>query len=487
MPKISKNELLSAATAVGLTEADNLTEAERKNLALMIGNFNTRMNGNLEKLRYFNDEVKAGRASRKTPPEIRSMNFSIGWAAKAVNMLAARVIPDGFSFSLSSDETDELMLALDAIMDENDFEMEVERAKSSVLTHGCGFWTVCPTEEEGGVPVVNFHDAMEASALWNYKRKRIKCGFVIDDVEQKRPGGDYIPTAIVMHTDDSIIEIERDEMGGWVSKRIANPMGRPLMQEMVFRPTNAQPFGRSRVTSTVRSITDMMILECQNLVAHSQSHSLPQKFLLGLTDEQYDAMVESKGEVYNTDILMSTRDDDGNVPTYGMLQAGGVTQHMDIIKNYAERMAAETMLPLAAFGVQGNGYSSSDALRASSDDLILEAESACSTFGKSIRQVAQMAMAIMGGTTINGLSKDARSVHVCWKDPSMPSVAALSDAMVKQASVVPEFGGTDVFWKKLGYNDAERRQIRSDVRSNTLTAAVNQWFKQEGAVNEEPA
>ena len=41
-----------------------------------------------------------------------------------------------------------------------------------------------------------------------------------------------------------------------------------------------------------------------------------------------------------------------------------------------------------------------------------------------------------------------------------------------------EFGGTDVFWEKLGYSEDERRRIKADVRANTMSAAVNAMFAQ---------
>ena len=89
-----------------------------------------------------------------------------------------------------------------------------------------------------------------------------------------------------------------------------------------------------------------------------------------------------------------------------------------------------------------------------------------------------MALAIVGDKGIGELTYDERSVTVHWEDPASPSVASMSDAMVKQVSAVPEFGGTDVFWKKLGYSEDERRRIKADVRANAMSAAVNAMFAQ---------
>ena len=55
----------------------------------------------------------------------------------------------------------------------------------------------------------------------------------------------------------------------------------------------------------------------------------------------------------------------------------------------------------------------------------------------------------------------------------MPSIAAQSDAMVKQASVVDWLPETSVFWEQLGYDEEQRTRIQSEKRRARGQASVN--------------
>lgn len=140
------------------------------------------------------------------------------------------------------------------------------------------------------------------------------------------------------------------------------------------------------------------------------------------------------------------------------------------------RMAAETSVPVAAFGLSSNGYTSSDALRASSDDLILEAENLNRNNGKALVEIARLALAVSGNATIASLPEYASMLEVHWVDPSMPSAASVADATSKLAGVVPEFAGTEVFWELNGFNEDQRRRVKADMaqakRQQTLVSMM---------------
>jgi hypothetical protein len=48
----------------------------------------------------------------------------------------------------------------------------------------------------------------------------------------------------------------------------------------------------------------------------------------------------------------------------------------------------------------------------------------------------------------------------------MPSVVSQTDAMVKIASVVPEFAGTDVFFEQIGFAEDMRRKAENEIARN---------------------
>jgi hypothetical protein len=48
----------------------------------------------------------------------------------------------------------------------------------------------------------------------------------------------------------------------------------------------------------------------------------------------------------------------------------------------------------------------------------------------------------------------------------MPSVVSQTDAMVKIASVVPGFAGTDVFFEQIGFAEDMRRKVENEIARN---------------------
>ena len=91
----------------------------------------------------------------------------------------------------------------------------------------------------------------------------------------------------------------------------------------------------------------------------------------------------------------------------------------------------------------------------------------------SMRNVALMAMAVDGNTTIDGLTDEQRSVMPHFRNPMRPSLAATADAMTKIAAVVDGFTATREFWAGQGFDVAEVESILSQVRrSQARTTAM---------------
>ena len=133
-----------------------------------------------------------------------------------------------------------------------------------------------------------------------------------------------------------------------------------------------------------------------------------------------------------------------------------------------------------SLGIIHDNPSSAEALRASMDNLIIEIESLNKTNGKALVNVARMALAIAGGKFIGELTDEERTITVHWEDPANPSIAAMSDAMVKQAAVAPGLVDSDVFWERLGYQEDERRRIKADMRQGRMADALNSMFASGG-------
>ena len=189
----------------------------------------------------------------------------------------------------------------------------------------------------------------------------------------------------------------------------------------------------------------------------------PQKYLLGVTDEQYDALINQKFKQYVGSMLAATSNPDtGEKPTFGQLQQGTIAPHVEMIRMLATQFSAATGLTVTDTGVVNDANpSSSDAILAQSQTLVAMAEQLNTGNGDALRTIALMALAVRNDTTIEGLSDEQRSIIAHFRNPAMPSVAVTADAALKIATVRPGFAGTDTFLEMVGFDKADIRRIRA--------------------------
>jgi hypothetical protein len=189
----------------------------------------------------------------------------------------------------------------------------------------------------------------------------------------------------------------------------------------------------------------------------------PQKYLLGVTDEQYDAVINQRFKQYVGSIISSTNNPEtGEKPTFGQLQQGQITPHVEHIRILATQFSAATGLPVTDTGVVNDANpTSSDAIEAQTKTLVGMAEELNKTNGNSLKIIAVMALAIANNMSWENLPKEQKDVMAHFKNPSMPSVAATTDAAIKIASARQSFASTDTFLEMIGFDQAEIRRIKA--------------------------
>ena len=445
--------------------ANGLEERDRESIGLLCSVYDAKRNRNMLRSRFYQDKEQASNLGLTVPDDFKNLDVSVGWCAKAVDMIGSRSIIDAFSMAGGDDAL------MRSIVEANDLCSEYDKAKSSELIHSCGFWTIDAGEKDGEMPAILYHDAESGSAIWDYRKRRPKCGLVVYDAETKKNGG---IEPVVMHAYFPGYTIVMKRNGKeWSAFYTYNIEGsRPLFESMAYRPTYARPFGRSVISRPAMAIQLEAQRELVRTALHSELFSAPQRYLLGVSE---DALTKSKISLYMDALLMATRDENGDLPVIGQFAQASMEPHIKYIESLASRFAAECKLPVAALGVASNGYTSSDALRAASDDVIIEAEAMNRTNGAAMRNVMQMAVCVAQGKTLADMDEAERSIQAYFKNPSMPSISSQADAMVKIASVAPEFAATPTFFEQLGFSEPVRRRLESEMDSKTqraLTSAI---------------
>ena len=280
-----------------------------------------------------------------------------------------------------------------------------------------------------------------------------------------------------MYTDDAVIVLHCIN-GRWSAEHYPHRMGRPLMQPLIWNATSNKPFGRSRLKKAIRTLIDDYVRIQANATIALEFDTTPQKYLLGVTDDQYDAIVSNKFKQYVGNILAATSNPEtGANPEFGQLSQGSLSPHVEKMRMTATQFSAATGLTVTDVGVVNDANpTSSDAILAQSQTLVLMAQQLNIGNGDALRIIAQMALAIINNSTLEELTDEERDIIAHFKNPAMPSVAVTADAAIKIASVRPEFGSTDTFLEMVGFDQADIRRINAQerrVRGQQVLAEVS--------------
>ena len=441
-----------------ISNAQGLYEEERILLRELMDVYNFHYSKNRIKDNYYNGHVTLGDVNLgiALPEGFRGLEIGCEWGAKAVDVLASRSMFDGF-VGASGNESD----AMRGICDSNDLLFEYGKACRDELKYGCSFATLSADSEIG--VKIRFHSPMTSAALWDGEKGRIKCGFaIIDTAPDEAKDSTWHPSLVNFYTDDAVVVL-RAQNERWFAERYPHKMGRPLMEPFVWNATNQKPFGRSRIKKPVRELIKGYVRTVANATIGLEFSTAPQKYLLGLTDEQYDVVVNQKFKQYIGSLIASTTNPEtGEKPTFGQLPQGTITPHVNMIRLLATQFSAATGLTVSDVGIVNDANpTSSEAIIAQSQTLVLMAEQLNAGNGDALHNIALMAQAIARNVRLEDLTEDERDVIAHFKNPAMPSVSSTADAAIKIASARQGFANTDTFLEMIGFDQADIRRIKA--------------------------
>lgn len=434
---------------------------------------------NAERTSYYEGEEGLKNIGIAIPPELATLRMSCSWPAKAVDALADRSVLDSVSFR-DGDGPEGVRDALAA----NHLEAKYNKAKRSQGVHGCSFWTVT-----GGIsarlPVlIRQHSCQTASGIWDDANDRIKAGLVIAAFD-RRPGKSHRPTLVNMYTDSDVLVFTRAGNGRWVLDRRPHPMGRPMMEAMVYAPTVAKPLGTSRISQAVMSITDCAIREALRSEIHAEMFTAPQKYLLGATKKQVSKMTRYEA-FFGSIFALEADENQVEKPTFGQLSQSSMEPHISYMRQLAAQFSGTTDVPISTLGVVHDNPSSAEAIAAAEQPLVIKAEAMNADNAAALEAVVQMATAIVLNKPLAELTPDEAACIIGFKRPDRPSLASLADAALKIASTpgLDYFGGSDICLQMLGFSEADRLRLTTEKRRAEGRRLVGQFM--EGRQLQEP-
>lgn len=452
-------------TSMGdIIHAEGLAREDSDRLYRLVQIWSAKLPGNRLRRMYYEQKVKPKNIGIALSDDmVARLNPSCGWATKAVDMLADRSVLDGFVFEEGGADG-----TLDRIMLENRVGQQYGRNVHDELAHCVVFWTLSRGRIGRSDVRIKSHTAETAAAIWDGCEDRIGCGFAIIGTAPSTPTDiSEVPTIVNLYTEDATVVLKRlsPTSMDWRAEYLRHPMGRPLMEPMAYAPSAMRPFGKSRITKSVMSIVDCKLRADMRAEIAAETTSQPQKYLLGAAD---DALEADDWATFFGNMLVTNKDEDGDVPTFGQLAQGSMQPLTEYSRDLAAQFAGETSIPISSLGIIHDNPASAEAIAAAERDMVQLAEHLNESNGMAMRNVALMAMAMGSGigTSIDGLSDAQRSVTADFRDPSMPNIAATADAWTKIASVggAEWIAGTEEYLEAMNVPKSKRVRMLNQKR-----------------------
>lgn len=430
----------------------------------------SKLHRNRLKNRYYEGKNALKDFGISTPPELLQVETVVGWPQKAVDALAVRSRFDGY---VAAD--DDVQVLLDKVAQRSRIGVKYRQAVTSELINSCAFATVGVDDE--GLSHIDFYSAEDAAAVWDDALGRIGYGMVINDRD-----GQGFPVELTMYLDDMALTLYDTDRGYWDFEEHPYDMGRPCMEVFAYRPTYRKPFGQSRISRAVMSITDSAVRAALGGDVSFQFAVAPQKYLLGADKNVFEK--RTRWEAYIGNIFaVGYNNPDGVMPQFGQLPQASMQQYIDMMRSLAARFAGETNVPLHMLGVVTDNPSSAEAIYAASEPLIIECQDLNEGSRDSLKTLALMCIAAERNKPLDELTDEERDITANFANPAMPSIVSQADAMVKIASVVPEFAGTDTFFEQIGMSEDIRKKAMSEMRRKKAAMELAEAMEKE---NEEP-
>lgn len=361
------------------------------------------------KLRYQYYEMKQAmqKITALIPPEFRTLVYSLGWCAKAVDTLSDRILFDGFENDIAK---------LGEIYRLNNADVLFGSAVLSALISSCSFLYIGQDEE--GYPTIECIDGGNATGILDTTTNLMTEGYAV--LERNEFGE---PTLEAYFLPFRTEYYRGDEKEVYIHKA---PF--PLLVPVIYRPDAHRPFGHSRISRACMDIVQSALRTLLRTEVAAEFYSVPQKWAVGLSQ---DAEFNSHAATLSS-FLSFTKDEDEDKPTLGQFQQGSMTPFLDQMKMLASLFAAETGLTLDDLGFTTENPSSEEAIKASHENLRLTARRAQQTFGTGFLNAGYLAACIRDNYTYK--RKAFAEVRTMWLpifEPDSAALGVLGDAILK--------------------------------------------------------
>lgn len=398
------------------------------------------------------------------PPELEFLRTIVGWPGIAVDPLVEKMSIDGFRFegsTVSDPDLEEVWLL-------NGMDAEQSMAFTDAFSMGRTWFTAGSPVEKGDPPVVCVESPLNMSASWDSrsaKPKELLQSYWLDD---RRHAALYLP--------DQTIQLAQNDDYEWeIVDRDKHNLGLIPAVRMANRPRTNQRDGGSEITAHVMSITDAACRTLLGAEVAREFYSVPQKVILGATEEDFqnpDGTKKTAWQTYISSVLALEPHEDGSIPTLHQFASGDPSTFTKLIEMYACQMAGILGANPQDLGL----YTQGNPVSAAAQDVVDSRRDRKVRFKQRLFNRGPVEIMQIAGMLMNKgvMPAEYKRMTVDWMDPSDLNIAVMTDAMAKQSAMGSISASSDLTLKKLGWSAVERAQHAKDRAADPTTSTLDE-------------
>lgn len=443
----------------------DLSDDERATVGALRGQITTFAKKNLVKNKYYEGKHKARSLDIAVPPSLSDLEVQVDHPATIVDVLAERILWDGWSSSGD-------LLGLDQIFKDNDLGIEQSQATIDALICGVAFASVGKGDVNEPEVLITAESPSSATIQYSQRLRRAEAA-----LSQTR--NDY-GTVIMesLYLPNETIRFERGPNKKLVVvDRDRHNLNRVAMVRLTNQERASDRQGRSEITRAIRYYTDATARTLLGMEINREFYTAPQRYGLGVDPEQFGLDESStKGQAIKRgwEISMSRmnfipRDEDtGELPQVGQFAQSSPEPYIAMNRHYAQLLAAAAAIPLTHLGFGSDNPPSADAIRAMESRLVKRAELRQRMFGRAWIEAGRLALLTMAP---NEFDENAFSqIGINWLSAATATPAADADRVTKLTAgdtpIVPPTSA--VAARMAGLSKQEQEEIGQDRRRETI-------------------
>ena len=343
----------------------------------------------------------------------------LGWCTKSVDAIADREVFREFA----NDN-----FRINEIYNMNSRDILFSSAIRNACISSCSFIYISAGED--GYPRLQVLDGDDATGIMDPITYMLQEGYAVLERDPRSKE----PTMEAYFTREETVFYDLIEK---TVTTIENPAPYPLLVPIVYKPDAKRPFGHSRISRACMEIQQAALRTLKRAEVTAEFYSFPQKYITGLGQ---DAEMMDKWNATITSLLQLTVDEEGNKPTLGQFQASTTAPFMEQLRIYASLFAGETGLTLDDLGFASENPSSSEAIKASHENLRIAARTAQRTFGVGFLNAGYLAACVRDDFSY--LRRQFYLTQPKWEpifEPDASQLSGIGDAVNKIQQSFPDY------------------------------------------------